>query len=1222
MRDTWAEPRSPDEPPARQLERLWECGERPDVDALLAGRDLSAGDIAAALAVDQWRRWRAGERVPAEDYLRRHPRLAHDSETALELIYGEWLVREELGERPDAAEYLARFPHWAERLTQQLALHGALGSGGLASAATLGDGSGGQKASAPGTVAGYEIRGELGRGGMGVVYRAWQPGLRRHVALKMVLAGTHAGPDTLARFRTEGEAIARLQHPHIVQVYECGEEAGRPFYALEYVEGGSLAQKLARGPLPVREAAELVETLARAIHFAHEKGIVHRDLKPANVMLQQDGTPKVTDFGLAKILADGTQHTASGAILGTPSYMAPEQAGQGGEVGPACDVYALGAILYELLTGRPPFRADTPMDTLQQVVKEEPVSPARLQPKVPRDLETITLKCLQKEPPGRYSSALELADDLGRFLRGEPVRARPLGRLARLGRWCRRNPAVAAAGALAVLALLAAVGVSVGFALYQARSAGELRQALRESDRLSAGLALDRGLSLCDQGDVRRGLLWLARSLELAVRARDVPLQRAIRINLAAWGAELHPLRNCLVHEGFVRAVEFSPDGTRILTGSADGTARLWDGASGKPLAAPLRHAGPVPAVAFRPDGGVLATGCADGTAHLWDAATRQRVVGPLRHGDRIDTVAFSSKGKRLLTVGAGRARLWDAATGKPLAHLGESTTVSAAVFSGDGGRVLTGAADGSARLWAADTGAAVGLPLKHRGPVRAVALSPDGSQALIGEEARRVTLWDLGTHRSTELTPAHGAAVLAVGFNHAGTALFSASRDWRVHVWRLEQGRPTLRGKLEHLAPVRAAAFSPDGSLILTGSFDGRARLWDAAAGTLLGNPLPFEAEVHAVAFRPDGRAVLVGGNDRSARVWGITSAAPGLTHFKHPEWIYTAALHLETNLLATGGEGDEDCPIRLFDVATGKPRGVLAGHPGTVRALAVRDDGAVLVSGGGDRTARLWDVATRKEVYRTPHARSWVSAVGVSPDRRLLLTGTLRGEVVLWEPERKARLLSVRHHEGPIYTAVFSPDGRRFLTAGADLRGQLWDTATGRPVGGRLHHEGQVWSAVFSPDSRVALTGSDDQTVRFWETAGGKALGAPLVDPYAGRTVAVSPDGRTLLKGDMRKASRLWDVATRKPLGPMINHQGAVLAAAFDRTGRRVVLVTDEDRAIRACRVPSQLEGEPARLTLWVEVVTGMELGPDDGPLVLEAGAWHERRRRLEVMGGAPLP
>jgi tetratricopeptide (TPR) repeat protein/predicted Ser/Thr protein kinase len=309
-------------------------------------------------------------------------------------------------------------------------------------------------------VPGYEVLEEVGRGGMGVIYRARHRGLGRTVALKMILAGADAAPDERARFRTEAEAVARLQHPNMVQVYDAGEHQGRLFLALEFIDGGSLKDALDGTPQPARSAAEVVETLARAVHHAHQRGIVHRDLKPANVLVTADGTPKVTDFGLAKLVAGpagGAGPTRTGAVVGTPSYMAPEQAAGGGsKVGPAADVWALGAILYELLTGRPPFQATTPLDTLLQVLHDEPVPVRRPQPQVPRDLETVCHKCLHKDPARRYLSAQELADDLRYFLDGEPIRARPVSRIERLGRWCRRRAGLITAAACTLLALAVA----------------------------------------------------------------------------------------------------------------------------------------------------------------------------------------------------------------------------------------------------------------------------------------------------------------------------------------------------------------------------------------------------------------------------------------------------------------------------------------------------------------------------------------------------------------------------------------------------------------------------------------------------------------------------------------------------------------------------------------------------------------------------------------------
>jgi serine/threonine-protein kinase len=488
----------------------------------------------------------AGPPPRLEDYLRRFPRL-REPERLRRLMREEARARRRCGETPTTEEYQDRFPEAA-----------SVASLGERTVPQLGGGS------APPRLTGYEVLEELGRGGMGVVYKARHLALDRVVALKVMQGGGWASLSQLARFRAEAGAVARLQHPHIVQVFEVGEwhpgegDAPSPFFALEYVEGGSLAHALAHRPQPATASARLAEMLARAVHHAHERGIVHRDLKPANVLLKSRGAveewvPKVADFGLAKRLGGDAGQAQTEEIMGTPAYMAPEQAEDGlGPVGPAADVYALGAILYEMLTGRPPFQADKTFDLLMQVRTADPVPPSRLVPKVPRDLETVCLKCLRKEPAKRYASALDLADDLGRFLRGEPIQARPASVWERGWKWARRRPAAAALAAVttaAVLTVLVVVLVA-NARLQRQRDIADERRREADAQRRRAVTHLKEAREAVDELLTRVGF----------ERLDGVPYMETVRRDL---------LKDALrYYEGFAREESDDPE-IRWETGRA-----------------------------------------------------------------------------------------------------------------------------------------------------------------------------------------------------------------------------------------------------------------------------------------------------------------------------------------------------------------------------------------------------------------------------------------------------------------------------------------------------------------------------------------------------------------------------------------------------------------------------------------------------------------------------
>jgi hypothetical protein len=535
----------------------------------------------------------------------------------------------------------------------------------------------------PARIGGYEVLEELGRGGMGVVYKARQIGLDRVVALKMILSGSHASADQLVRFRTEAEAIARLQHPNIVQVHEVGEHEGRPFFSMEFFPGGSLEKKLAGTPLPPPEAARLAEVLARAMHAAHRQQVIHRDLKPGNVMLAEDGTPKVTDFGLAKKLDDVGQ-TGSNAVLGTPSYMAPEQAGgKSKDIGPLADVYALGAILYECLTGRPPFKAATPLDTILQVVSDEPVPPRQLQSKVPRDLETICLKCLQKDPRKRYPSAEELAEDLRRFLYGKPILARPVGALGRCWRWCRRNPAVASLTAAVVAAVLLGTALAAFFAVRATREAERADERARAATD-AEGQAMQGAADLREQLLLSNTLLY-AGKISLAQREwQDGNLGRAREL-LAGCPPELCGWEH------------------RYLRGQCAGTPLRLKGLQGSLFA-----------FAFSADGRKLATAEAR-AVKVWDARTG-RLERTFVTGREVLALALRHDGKRLAAGGpeSGQVTVWDLATGKAVQKYRHQVP---------------------AKAW--------GLPDWYVPPVNALAFSPDGASLASVASVGPVLVWD-----------------------------------------------------------------------------------------------------------------------------------------------------------------------------------------------------------------------------------------------------------------------------------------------------------------------------------------------------------------------------------------------------------------------------------------------------------------------------------------------
>jgi WD40 repeat protein len=1058
------------------------------------------------------------------------------------------------------------------------------------------------------TVPGYEILDRLGAGGMGVVYRARQIELNRLVALKVIRAGSHAGEGEVTRFRAEAEAVARLQHPNVVQIFEIGEHDGLPYFALELVEGGSLDGRLAGKPQPARAAALLIATLARAVHAAHLKGVLHRDLKPANVLITAEGTPKVTDFGLAKRLDLESGQTHSGAVIGTPSYMAPEQALGAKQAGPACDVYGLGAIFYETLTGRPPFKGESAWDTLQQVVRDEPVPPCRLQPSAPRDLETICLKCLAKEPHKRYASALALAEDLERYLAGESIRARPVSLGERAVKWARRRPAVAALGASTLLVTL--VGVALVFLLWlraEARASGEARakeaallateqeSLAKEAALLARGKADRARESEADARAAAERELYLS-SIPLAQRewlgnnaARTEELLNGCPRHLRRWewhhlkaqtNASLRTLTDAI---GRLTGVAFHPDGTRIARAGAYGV-QLLDVDSGQEilkLSGLQGRAGMVNGVAFRPDGKEVAAGGRDGTVLFWDATTG-KTDRPLKgHVGEVNAVAFSADGQYLASAGAdGLVKVWDVTTRKELHVLaGHRAGVDGVAFSKDGSRVASAGAypDNSVRIWDAQTGKEVLKLTGHPGGATGVAFRPNGRQlASVGSDGK-LRIWDAQTGRLLALGAAHHFKATAVAYSPDGTRLASVGSDQSVKVWRAQNGRElfTLRG---HRGGLTCVAFSPDSRRLASAGEDGFVKLWRATAApdalTVQAGP---KAALAAVAVSPDGRQVASADNgDRTVRFWDVRNGKAGtVLPTSHDKAITHLTLSPDGKSLATADAGGG---VKVWEVATGRELHSLRG--GAVKAddvlatdrlpaVAFSDKGRRLAWASPDGTVRTWDLRSGEEgpgfrssqSLESPGFRSSdrVNGVAFSADGRLFASGGGLGVVKVWDLTTAKQILTLHVSPGVVHPLAFSPDGR--LLAAASTLGTsspseltVWETSAGRAVATWVGHTAIIRDLAFSPDGQHLASASYDRTVKVWDSrAGRELLTFSRQEDGFRAALAFSPDGRRLILAGSDRLT-IWDSAPGREVLTLSQHTGVVPKVAFSPDGRRL--------------------------------------------------------------------